>query len=318
MGDVLKYRIPGRTFQEKIGKFFELNSSEGYSGFFLSNFDQTMKYGFLESATSSECHDISELPTVIPKSMYLFLAEAFIDEMKKGTFEKLVLSRIHQIKLPFSADQLFTRLIHQYPDAFVYLISSPLFGTWIGASPEVLLKETNNVFEIASLAGTKLNKDESPWGEKEKKEQQIVTDFIDKTLRKLNVTEFQQGEAETSVAGPVKHLKTTFAIHDKIDVVKLISGLHPTPAVSGIPRDAAVKLIQQMEPHDRGLYAGIIGEIGAKTSLFVNLRCMQCIQESAYLYLGGGLTVDSIPELEWIETENKAKTLLNVLSSAED
>ena len=50
-----------------------------------------------------------------------------------------------------------------------------------------------------------------------------------------------------------------------------------------------------------------------KNQIYVNLRCCQIQNGAAYLYLGGGFTKDSIPELEWQETENKSKTLLNIL-----
>ena len=56
---------------------------------------------------------------------------------------------------------------------------------------------------------------------------------------------------------------------------------------------------------------GVVGE--QSTQLFVNLRCAEIIQNQAYLYLGGGFTKDSTVESEWSETENKAKTLLNVM-----
>ena len=77
-----------------------------------------------------------------------------------------------------------------------------------------------------------------------------------------------------------------------------------------------MQLIKTIERHQRRLYAGIIGLIQeTEINLFVNLRSCQIIDGNAYLYVGGGFTIDSIPELEWDETENKALTIINVLQN---
>jgi isochorismate synthase len=96
---------------------------------------------------------------------------------------------------------------------------------------------------------------------------------------------------------------------------ELINALHPTPAVCGLPRERALKLIAQHETHNRNFYAGLIGKKSKQElAVFVNLRCMQVTKNDFLLYIGGGITQQSIPENEWNETENKAKTLARVLS----
>jgi isochorismate synthase len=95
----------------------------------------------------------------------------------------------------------------------------------------------------------------------------------------------------------------------------LIRSLHPTPAVCGLPREKALQLIEKHETHNRNLYAGLIGyKSKEELNVFVNLRCMQVTENDFLLYVGGGITDQSIPENEWNETENKAKTLMRVLS----
>jgi isochorismate synthase len=75
-------------------------------------------------------------------------------------------------------------------------------------------------------------------------------------------------------------------------------------------------LIQQLEGHERSLYAGVIGLVNEHSSnLFVNLRCAQVFNDAVTLYLGGGHTEDSDANAEWEETENKARTLLNILQN---
>jgi len=91
--------------------------------------------------------------------------------------------------------------------------------------------------------------------------------------------------------------------------------LHPTPAVCGLPAMDAKRELLLTEPHERRLYSGFLGPVknNGSAQLFVNLRCMQIIGKKAYLYAGGGLTIDSELEKEWEETKNKAETMLAVI-----
>ncbi|MEY4792967.1 MAG: hypothetical protein RIT34_1776, partial [Bacteroidota bacterium] len=94
----------------------------------------------------------------------------------------------------------------------------------------------------------------------------------------------------------------------------LLKYLHPTPAVAGLPQKVAVQYINALETHDRALYTGIIGNLRVgHEKLFVNLRCAQVYEGKLYIYVGGGFTPDSVAEQEWQETENKSKTLLQLL-----
>jgi isochorismate synthase len=93
--------------------------------------------------------------------------------------------------------------------------------------------------------------------------------------------------------------------------------LHPTSAVCGMPLDRALKFLKKNEGYDREFYAGYLGPVNfhRDTHVFVNLRCMQVLEKSAILYAGAGVTLDSVPEQEWIETEMKFNTLLGVVHS---
>jgi isochorismate synthase len=91
--------------------------------------------------------------------------------------------------------------------------------------------------------------------------------------------------------------------------------LHPTSAVCGQPLDKALEFIRKHENYKRQFYTGYLGPINFedRTDLFVNLRCLQIMQEKLILYAGAGITQDSIPEKEWEETELKLNTLLKVI-----
>ena len=152
--------------------------------------------------------------------------------------------------------------------------------------------------------------------EKEFQEQGLVTAYVAAVLKEVGAVSTVSPREEL-IAGPVKHLINRFDCKvDRTNVFELIDLLHPTPAVSGLPIDKAQELIARVEPHQRLLYSGIVGVLSKEElSLYVNLRCGQIIDENLYLYLGGGLTKDSSPEDEWMETENKAQTLLNVFQN---
>ena len=95
----------------------------------------------------------------------------------------------------------------------------------------------------------------------------------------------------------------------------LLNTLHPTPAVCGLPKEAAKSFILRNENYDRTFYTGFLGEININlvTDLFVNLRCVEIEEGFAKVYVGGGITEESIPEKEWLETHFKTTTIKSIL-----
>ncbi len=237
--------------------------------------------------------------------------------MQRGEIKKAVLSRTVTVERPSLSDaEIFQRLSEKYPTAFVNWVHIPDVGRWIGATPETLLDYDGERVETMSLAGTRPAGTLGDWGEKEKEEQQIVTDYIFTHLQALS-PQAKQGERFTRQAGQVEHLCTPIEAKGHFDseaLSRLVDALHPTPAVGGFPKAEALQFIQQVEPHDRKYYGGYCGFVAEnKMRLFVNLRCMEMDDRYLRLYVGGGLTAQSQPESEWRETEAKAQTLLSVI-----
>lgn len=310
----LTYRLPNQPIVKKVGVFKKLDSPEMFEGFIVSNFEGTEFFGFFEDEIN-ELQTIRDTPVVISQSAYIDLANEFIHYLQDHLIGKAVLSRVKKVEFnEANLNDFFLQLTEKYPKAFCYFFDSPLLGKWFGATPETLIKIEQGSGETMSLAGTKTTSDILPWGEKEQIEQQLVTDFIASELSRFcsKVTVSQRQEL---IAGPVKHLVHFFNFEiEAQNQWKLIQSLHPTPAVSGFPKDKAMNCISNFEPHDRLFYAGIIGLKSVdRTNLFVNLRSGQVIENQLYLYLGGGLTQHSISESEWDETENKSKTILNLM-----
>lgn len=309
----LIYRLPGSPVVEKKGRFSRLDDPGAFEGFIVSDFEGNHLYGFYEGASGEEFAAI-EPPVVISKSEYCDMANEFIHYLQDHSIDKAILSRVKQVDFTSNLPTFFAKLVEKYPNAFCYYFESPSLGTWIGATPETLVKIEAGRGATMSLAGTKPVADTTDWGVKEMYEQQLVTDFIRRQLIET-CKHVHESEREELMAGPVKHLVHYFTFEIAASVRwELIRKLHPTPAVSGFPREKALECIAGFEAHDRKFYAGIIGLTGLNsTRLFVNLRSAQLLQDQLYLYVGGGLTQQSDPIAEWDETENKAKTLLNLI-----
>lgn len=259
----------------------------------------------------------------VSKREYLQWTNTAVKAIRQERLRKVVLSRALTVELKesFNALQLFERLCATYPRAFVSFVALPGVGTWLGATPELLLKVQPDELSTVALAGTTVaGQDKTyPWSSKEIVEQEIVSEYIRDCFHRLDCGDFIERGPETVQIGRLLHLKTFFRVQRKNlepgCVTKLVQELHPTPAVCGVPKEEALKFIAQHEIHEREYYAGYLGTVNIQndTRLFVNLRCMQLLKDTAVLYAGGGITIDSDAENEWQETELKFDALLSLL-----
>ena len=314
-GDTLFYRFPQGNVQQSFGVFEKVDQFSPNSGFILSDFNWKEKYIFIEKEFESDMYFRKDKVDCLSKEEYMVSASLFLNQLRNKKLSKAIFSRVKKVKGAVETEELFQRLCKTYPTAFVYLVSSPLFGTWIGATPEILLESSNGKAKTIALAGTVSVSSQEKWSTKEIEEQQYVVDFVRHKLNDSSIQELEISERTELIAGPVKHLATNFNFQLPQDaLLPLVQELHPTPAVSGLPREDALELIGEVESHERKFYAGVIGYISEKeTKLFVNLRCAEIQENNSFLYVGGGFTKDSVVEKEWNETERKSETLLNVM-----
>lgn len=326
MQDLLLFRFPGSEKNELTGTLILLDdlqkqdSENQLEGFIFSNFDNSTCYLFTPDSETkqdlTEIHLNTEKPFVISKATYLAQAEKFLTEIQQKNIGKAILSRVKRETFDSSkCVELYHELCKKYPDALVYLLSSKLTGTWIGASPEVLVETDDGILYTMALAGTRKDA-KTAWTEKEIDEHELVSDFIVDQLKSFELDNIESVGPFEYEAGPVTHLRTN--INAEIlgnSPWNIAKSLHPTPAISGMPRKEAMELIAKTEKHQRNLYAGILGVLNLETTrLFVNLRCAQIQKEDIFLYLGGGFTPLSNPLDEWNETENKSRTLINAIN----
>jgi len=260
------------------------------------------------------------------------LVEKAIQEINSGHFEKVVLSRFEDIQLPedFSISDFFDQVCEAYPNAFCSLVHLPGMGLWIGASPELLISQDSVEFRTISLAGTKKIDTELPlseiaWAEKEIEEQALVSRYIINRFKEIRLREFAEHGPKTIKAGNLAHLKTEYVVNlgeVQIDDLadQMLNLLHPTSAVCGMPLEAASEFVLQNENYDREFYSGFIGPVNfdGRTDLFVNLRCMKVEEGQARLFAGAGITEDSVPANEFLETEMKLEILSRLVNFKEN
>ncbi len=251
------------------------------------------------------------------KEEYLKKLEDVIEIIKENKLPKLVLSRRKIIRDFNSLDltKSFSNLCLNYPNAFKYVFFDGK-DSWMGAFSEVLGKfnKITQEFETMSLAGT-IPVHEN-WSQKEIEEQKPVSDYIRNILQQYDFEKtLTESETYDHISGNIKHLKTDFKLKinpDNLDII--ISELHPTPAVCGIPKDFCADQIKRNEKFPRELYAGYIKiETEHHIQFFVNLRCAKLYKNAVHLFVGGGITAESSPEKEWNETELKSEAVLKNL-----
>lgn len=246
-----------------------------------------------------------------------------------GEFEKIVLARALDLTAPQPLHPL--RVLHglrqRFPDCYSFSVASGSGPSFIGASPERLVRVSQGVLETEALAGS------APRGsgasedaaraaallasEKDRREHRLVLDSILRRLAPLGLKlDFPEKPAVRRFAN-VQHLHTPVraALPENIRLLDALAHLHPTPAVGGTPRAAAVARIRELEGFPRGLYAGALGWINARGGgeFFVGIRSAFIAGASARLLAGAGIVAGSDPEKEFAETELKLQAMLEAL-----
>jgi isochorismate synthase len=303
------------------------------------NFGAPLKEKFFFKTLENQLQENHETNDTLPAyhlietdaTQYQNLVEKGVGAIKKGTFQKVVLSRRQEVTLKgaWKITSLFIKLCNMYPDALVSVVFIPEVGLWVGASPEILVSlDKHNIFRTMALAGTQAYRSDmdilqAVWTQKEIEEQALVSRYIINTFKKIRLREFEEDGPKTVRAGNLIHLRTDFWVDlNEVEYPQLLTTmlrlLHPTSAVCGMPKPESLDFILKNEGYDREFYCGFLGQVNfqEETHIFVNLRCMQIVSpQKAYIYAGGGITAHSNPEKEWNETVHKTQTLLRAFNS---
>ena len=248
---------------------------------------------------------------------YLDKVGDLVDLLKRSN-GKCVISRVDSYSDPFfdisSMAGAFISAVKNYPDLMVYIFYTPLTGCWMAATPESLVESDGRGFSTMALAGTVVASDNPVWDEKNTREHDIVVEDISRKLSRLGL-DFYVSEKETFTAGNNMHLLTRFSGSlGKSDADTIARTLHPTPAIAGYPLDESIEQINNIERHQRRCYCGTVTvENGSEMKSYVTLRCVEFSPKGYAFYAGGGITGQSVPSEEWIETARKISTIASVM-----
>lgn len=247
-----------------------------------------------------------------------------VSHITAGHCDKIVLSRIVPQSLPGDYDliDLAEKLEQAHPHAFVCVMNAGPTGTWMIATPEILMTVDRQEIHTMALAGTQWPPEETEltdvkWTDKIVLEQALVADFIRSAFALEGVEKLEETAPATVRAANLCHLRSDFRAPalPPAALAGLLRRLHPTSAVCGMPRPEARDFILEEEGDTRGLYTGYFGPAGLDqgTALYVNLRSARLAGHQIFLHVGGGIVGASDPELEWEETVAKTRTIACVL-----
>jgi menaquinone-specific isochorismate synthase len=248
-----------------------------------------------------------------------------VARIESGSVEKVVLAR--DITGTFAGTPNLApslrHLVDSYPDCWSFAVDG-LFGS----SPETLVSVHHDRVSARVLAGTARRGNDgasdlasaaalasSP---KDLDEHGFATRSVIESLAPFT-TELTASDSPFTLKLPnLWHLATDISakLTGGSSSLDLVSALHPTAAVAGTPMKVAVEVIDELEPFDRGRYAGPVGWIGADGDgeWAIALRCAQVVGDRVTAYAGGGIVADSIPEMELAETKMKFRPIVDALS----
>ena len=257
------------------------------------------------------------------------LVEQVVEPLSLRQIPKVVLAR----KTRYSLDQSisYCKLLAHWkslePGTIPFLFKPhATAGCFLGCTPERLFRREGRELYTEALAGTLPNLSESIYSEpmkvaselrsnvKIRRENFFVQDFIKSKLDPLSRLIDIEAGTDVIHLKHVSHLKKTInaELQTKVRDSDLISALHPTPAVGGMPRKAALTKISQSESFNRQWYAGAIGYMSADESEFcVAIRSANVQEGFVELFAGAGIVAGSNPAKEWDELENKLESALS-------
>lgn len=293
----------------------------------------------IEKIKTAEMEGVSiELPESTVKKEFKsnFTRDEFVssvrrvqDYIKSGDIYQANLTQRYSCDLEESPYELYGKLREINPAPFASFMD---FGEGhiVSSSPERFIKLRDNIIETRPIKGTrprgknaeedKKYREELMGSEKDKAELLMIVDLERNDLGKIaktgtvEVTELFKLEEYSTVY----HLVSTVVaeVREDCDVVDCIIATFPGGSITGAPKIRAMEVIDELEPTQRNIYTGSIGYIGFNGDMDLNIviRTVVCKDDKAYFQVGGGMTWDSDAEMEYQETLDKAKALMDALN----
>jgi salicylate biosynthesis isochorismate synthase len=261
---------------------------------------------------------------------YVERVERALDGIRVGRLQKVVLARAAHVTARFAIDPVawLVALRERFPGCTLFAVGEG-DGVFLGASPELLVRVKGRQVETAALAGTAprgaSQSADRALGEalcdsrKNTDEHAIVVRYLESVLAASCDGVTVDPEPKLLRTRTVQHLCTGLRAlrraETPVSLLDLVSSLHPTPAVGGAPRDAALSWLAENEALARGWFAGPIGflQSDGDGEFAVALRSALVRGRGATAWAGAGIVARSVPKAEFTETELKLRTVLGPL-----
>lgn len=256
---------------------------------------------------------------------WLARVDEAVADIQSGLLDKVVLTRRVTVSAeqPFDPGRIMADLARRYPRCTLFGLETEGGGVFLGASPELLAGLHHGDAYCDALAGT-------AWGEcdadrqagllgdvKNGREHRLVVQAVAEALRPV-CSRLEVPVAPVALhLGHLQHLRSTLRGRVKagVGLLDLIERLHPTPAVGGYPRQAALDWLAHHHEVRESWYTGAIGwmDSAGEGEFAVALRCAVVRGNQAQLYAGAGIVAGSDPQLELAETEAKLSAMFNAM-----
>ncbi|QHC60615.1 isochorismate synthase [Rathayibacter sp. VKM Ac-2760] len=263
------------------------------------------------------------LPGAMSPADYRAAVASAVGTIRSGALDKVVLARDLQGRLPRAADRrrLLRDLANGYPDCWTFSVDG-----FLGASPETLVGVDHGAITARVLAGTSARGADAE--EDAAIARALLTSAKDRSEHAFAIASLLRElephtGALTTTPEPFAlklpnlwHLATDVrgTLDDASTALDLVDALHPTAAVAGTPTDRALALLEELEPFDRGRYAGPVGWIDGRGDgeWAVGLRSAQVTADGGVTaWAGAGIVADSDPAAELAETGMKFRPVLD-------
>jgi anthranilate synthase component 1 len=284
----------------------------------------------LKKPNNKDTLEISEPKTNISKEHFEKAVKKAKDYITTGDILQVVLSKRYQFQIKGNLTQFYQALRHINPSPYMYYYKAGERQI-VGASPEMLVRVDNRIVETFPIAGTaQITQDETENTQlsynllsdpKEQAEHIMLVDLARNDLGKISkfgsvhVPEFMKIQRYSHVQHIVSQV--VGELQDNLESFDAFRSVFPAGTVSGAPKVRAMEIINELEPSQRGPYAGAVGyfSYNGNADFAITIRTLFADKQQGYVQAGAGIVADSIPEREWFETENKTRALMNVLKT---
>lgn len=268
------------------------------------------------------------------KGEYIESIEAIKELIRSGDTYQTNLTQQITVQTSSPPAEIFLSLRRDHPAPFAAFLRRN-DSTVVSASPERFLKITNGIISASPIKGTRARgntpaadaalRNELLTSEKDRAENTMIVDLLRNDLGR--VCEFGSVEVEKlcdlEEHPTLFHLVSTITgkLRSGMSFSDILKATFPSGSITGAPKIRTMRIIDELEPDNRGLSMGAIGiympsQFGISDALFnmsVAIRTMTIRDGEAVFNVGGGITIESDPESEYDESLLKAKALLNAL-----